>query len=556
MKLRTSFFNTAVLRKDITRFAPAWVLYTLGLGLCAFLMSGSSRDWLASNVAETLPGLAVVNLLYAFLNVQLLFGDLFNNRMCNALHAMPMRREGWFLTHVTAGVAFSLIPTVFVALLLMLPLGDMCYISLLVVLGSFLQYLFFFGLALFSCLCAGNRFAMGLIYGILNFLSLLVYWLADTLYKPMLYGVVITPEPFQQFSPVVQMSGFEYLLTRFTEMGLRFRGLETAAWVYLLVCALIGIGLGALALVLYRKRQLEVAGDFIALKILEPVFLVAYSITLGGLMHMFYYASEGDNMLLFLFIGVEIGWFTGRMLLMRTLKVFQKKTFLGLAAVMGALLLSLGLTALDMGGVEQWIPSADQVASVTVTPSRYGRLDACTTADPHQISQVLQIHQSILEEYEESGGRQSIDGRRGYVTLTYKMKSGVTRQRQYSLTVDSEARVLLRKLLSSPKVLFDYEDYGQFLDNIGCVEFNGNAFYSHTIYASYVRALSEALWQDAEDGNLCQEWALLPDSSKTDVNEWVHIYWKNGSSLEIMITGHAGHTLSWLKENGLYKDIE
>ena len=29
MKLRTSFFNGTVLRKDITRFAPVWGLYSI-----------------------------------------------------------------------------------------------------------------------------------------------------------------------------------------------------------------------------------------------------------------------------------------------------------------------------------------------------------------------------------------------------------------------------------------------------------------------------------------------------------------------------------------------
>ena len=31
MKLRTSFFNPAVLKKDITRFAPVWGLYSVFL---------------------------------------------------------------------------------------------------------------------------------------------------------------------------------------------------------------------------------------------------------------------------------------------------------------------------------------------------------------------------------------------------------------------------------------------------------------------------------------------------------------------------------------------
>ena len=40
------------------------------------------------------------------LTAQLLFGDLYHSRLCNALHAMPVTREGWFLTHSAAGLAF------------------------------------------------------------------------------------------------------------------------------------------------------------------------------------------------------------------------------------------------------------------------------------------------------------------------------------------------------------------------------------------------------------------------------------------------------------------
>ena len=33
MKSRTSFFNITLFKKDITRFAPLWVLYTVAMSL-------------------------------------------------------------------------------------------------------------------------------------------------------------------------------------------------------------------------------------------------------------------------------------------------------------------------------------------------------------------------------------------------------------------------------------------------------------------------------------------------------------------------------------------
>ena len=38
MKLKTSFFNPTVLRKDVTRFAPLWGLYTVFMLMVVFLL--------------------------------------------------------------------------------------------------------------------------------------------------------------------------------------------------------------------------------------------------------------------------------------------------------------------------------------------------------------------------------------------------------------------------------------------------------------------------------------------------------------------------------------
>ena len=39
MKLRTSFCNPTALKKDITRFAPSWALYSVMLILTLFILA-------------------------------------------------------------------------------------------------------------------------------------------------------------------------------------------------------------------------------------------------------------------------------------------------------------------------------------------------------------------------------------------------------------------------------------------------------------------------------------------------------------------------------------
>ena len=57
MKLRTSFFEKTVLRKDITRFAPLWAIYFIG-GLLVMLnvadSTGANGYYAANNVGATI----------------------------------------------------------------------------------------------------------------------------------------------------------------------------------------------------------------------------------------------------------------------------------------------------------------------------------------------------------------------------------------------------------------------------------------------------------------------------------------------------------------------
>ena len=79
MKSRTSFFNPNVLKKDITRFAPLWGLYTVFMLLTLFLIWADYTDAarFARNAPEIMIGMGVVNFAYGGLCALLLFGDLF-----------------------------------------------------------------------------------------------------------------------------------------------------------------------------------------------------------------------------------------------------------------------------------------------------------------------------------------------------------------------------------------------------------------------------------------------------------------------------------------------
>ena len=157
MKLQTSYFNTTVLKKNLTRFAPVWVLYAI-FWLIILSTNLVQKNYITNlgNWLDLSSFMGAFNMLYAGLCALVLFSDLWNTRICNALHAMPMRREGWLLTHSISALLFALIPYViaFSYTLALLPTHwDLALIWLGI---SLVQFIFFFGLAAFCSLCAAE----------------------------------------------------------------------------------------------------------------------------------------------------------------------------------------------------------------------------------------------------------------------------------------------------------------------------------------------------------------------------------------------------------------
>lgn len=545
MKLRTSFFNVTALRKNLTRFAPAWALY--GLFMLLLILDGRhmSDQGFAVSLGRSIGLMGLCNFFYALLCAQLLFGDLYNSRMCNALHAMPMRREGWFLTNVTSGLLFSLIPNAVVSLVAVLLCGEYGAIPLLWLCGSTLSFLFFFGVAVFSVHLVGNRFAMALVYIILNGFSLILYWLVYSIFEPMLYGVTVKLEWFGNFCPVVYLANF-----RFVEIydsyinGARVLWRFSGGWGYLGICAGLGIVALGLALLCYRKRNLETAGDFAAAKPVGSIFLVLYTICGGACCHGFFSVFVGDENEFFLFLGLAIGFFTGLMLLRRTVKVFKLKTFLGFGAVVLAAILSIVVVRTDLFGVVGWMPKTEEIKSVSITTEGTSnfRNNTLVLTEEEDLEKILQIHQYGLQNRDAG-----IDGRRdARVVLTYTLKNGIVRERKYSVNIGTACGDMIRQYISHPSIVlgtvYDLLDThtitGVTIEELGKFVVNEEA----------LQQLMDAIMADCAEGNLAQDWAFTDGLGEYN---WltVEFHSETGQRLytDLRFTPAAKHLTAWLK---------
>lgn len=579
MKSRTSYFNSTAFKKDVTRFAPAWVLYTvlLLMGL-ATMMDYSTALYRTENIVELISVAGLLNCAYALVTAQLLFGDLCNSRLCSALHAMPLRRECWFGTHVSAGMLFSIVPNLVVGLLTMalLGLGKGWSVPLWWVLASCIQYLFFFGLAVLCMMLVGNRFAQVLVYGIVNFFSVLVYWLVDSLYEPLLHGIRVPGDFFMLTCPVYKMASSMELVEVvrghvYNDMG----GIEESfidhiaigpEWGYMIVCALLGVALLALALVLYRKRKLEYAGDFIAFRFMEPVFLILYTICAGAFLHLFSDMFGGVDYL-FLAIGIAVGFFTGLMLIRRTTRVFNGKAFLRFSIFAAVFVLTLVLTWLDPLRITHRVPEKEEIVSVTLGDS--GELShwgesKVTLTDPDAIQDMLDIHRSCLK-----GGESDLYHGTGYnvlIRLEYTLRDGSTMNRFYQVDAESPAARTAEKYYSSIECVLGIteEEIPQFAEQIENLYFHSRRDSTQDLDDLDIDVVEmlRAIAADCAEGNMAQLYGYhyIPEK---DINSYVtliefEIQRDDSQFRELGYRYHAvsvyeesRHTLAWLEANDL-----
>lgn len=143
----------------------------------------------------------------------------------------------------------------------------------------------------------------------------------------MLFGVVTPDRWVSLLTPVADMTNGAYVAVEdFHQLSLRFYGRESemvaafsvdqGKFTSLLIYAAVGIVFAIVGLLLYRKRNLECAGDAIAFPVLQPLFQLVCAVVAGTLVVMgveSFFASKigaGMSMMyLLLFCGGAAGWF-------------------------------------------------------------------------------------------------------------------------------------------------------------------------------------------------------------------------------------------------------
>ena len=280
-----------------------------------------------------------------------------------------------------------------------------------------------------------------------------------------------------------------------------------------------------------------------AVKVLNPVFLVIYSLMVAAVFHGMCVLFVDVESWIFLLIGLAVGYFTGQMLLKRTTRVFGMKQLRGFAVLALCFALSFVITFLDPMDITGWVPKADNVSAVMINNREI--------TDPAVMEQVILFHEEVTKEYD---GYENHSDRE--ITLAYRMKSGRIVRREYWIDINSVAGELLRPVVSSPEFvlegLYPDVDYAQKNFSIQIL----NEYYEH-VAPKDRQGLMDCLILDCKEGNLAQNWWNWNDVEPYVELRLDYVDGQNQSRyIYLSITESATHTTQWLIDHGYWRPVK
>ncbi len=263
---------------------------------------------------------------------------------------------------------------------------------------------------------------------------------------------------------------------------------------------LAGVLMLVLARFAYGRAKLEKVGDSMIFMVMEE--LITYLIVFVGMTAfgwIFYnMAASTKTMLVFgMAVGSLITFLVVKIILAKSIKVFNKRNLISLCIYLVAAALFTGLTVFDIGGFAKRLPDEDAIQSVELSDSTFrigyensyycddlllkdGSKPVMST-DSAVISAMYELEKYIVENeryateaiaYDTASYERPLEGQLEYavesISFTYKMKNGTSFKRRYFVSIDNTIVELLNKIVASE----DLKSYYRLADKLNLAEFD------------------------------------------------------------------------------------
>ena len=419
MPSERTFFNKAIYKRALSRF---WLIGAAYAAVLCFLtlMCGRYFNFDTKEIAEYVSYSILSNLTRreivaaaaaAVVMAVAVYGWMFRKTSAAYISALPVTREALLISSLLAGLTLLILPCIIAMLVSLLLYGGagplwtpylLCSAAAVV-----LMNIAFFGLASFCTVFTGNAAVLPALYVIALYgfvgIEAVIRYVAEFL----LFGVRGTGWELAVLSPVYYFSN--YYVGSYSQM------LPLSA-----TYAAAGVILAGIAVIFFRHRRMEAAGEVVAVPVLRPIF--RWGLAAAGSLGMAvltlktvfgvgsYAAGNGGTpgkvaiLLLAMLLGAAVGWFGAEALMRKTLRVFDRH-WKGLGVFCALLCVLVIGGKLDVFGVERYQPDVDEIGYAAV--NGWGEYDETRIMQPENLEALLSLQKDIIankKAYENQNG--------------------------------------------------------------------------------------------------------------------------------------------------------
>ena len=418
MPSERTFFNKAVYKRALSRFwligaAYAAVLCFLTLMCGQFFNSEFTEmsEYVSYSILSNLTRREIVAAAAAAVVMAIaVHGWMFRKTSAAYIAALPVTREALLISSMLAALTLLILPCIIAMLVSLLLYGGgplwtpylLCSAAAVV-----LMNIAFFGLASFCTVFTGNAAVLPALYVIALYGFVGIEVVTRYIAEFLLFGVRGTGWELAVLSPVYYFSN-------------NYVGSYSYAIPLTAIYAAAGVILAGLAVIFFRHRRMEAAGETVAVPALRPLFrwglaaVGALGMALLILKTVFDVGAYGAGnrgtparvaiLLLAMLFGAAVGWFGADALMRKTLRVFDRH-WKGLG-VFCALLCALVIGCeLDVFGVERYQPEVDEIGYAAV--NGWGEYDETRIMQPENLEALLSLQKDIIankKAYERQQG--------------------------------------------------------------------------------------------------------------------------------------------------------
>lgn len=447
MKSQTSFYNKAILKNNIKRFAYIGILYfvihflVVNFGM---LMNALGTTNQMDNLLYKIPSGWDVFILF-FLPIILgivLFRYIQDEKALATIHAFPVSRKTLFFSHMISFVILFGLPIVVNTLISYAILVSKGYpaIDLALHLSIYVIGMILSGMTIFYI-----TVMFGMLVGSSVLQAVLTYVMMAIPVAIVEFGKILIGWTLKGFSTYLDDEALHLLMTPYYTIGRMVDASNTEFLVKAFLVIFIYLCFSAIAsYVLYKKRNLERHHDLIAFDFAKIGFIglltVLITLTLANMLGSMFYENRSLGVYVGVFFGALIGYGVTKMIAEKTVRIFvYYKSWL---IVVGLFMLALVVVDFDLIGFESYVPNSEEVAYVVYGENsnpRQGRMTdesvlygsegnfELVFTEKSSVQEVLNLHEAAIHAEQDLG----YNNRVYRLDLVYVLENGKRVSRMY-----------------------------------------------------------------------------------------------------------------------------